>query len=134
MHISHPQRAVCHSFQGRKICMLVSWMHNVQTTCTAYLWGTSSRESCCHRSRPNCHRSRSNCHRSRSNCHFPLSGWRWVRPSGYFAVRDTPAHRPSQLSPVPVMTDMFVGPCPALICFLGPGVAPLTTYLAAILR
>ena len=44
-----------------------------------------------------------------------LSAWRWVRPtdlqvcgqtlSGYFVLRDTPAHRPSQLSPVSVMID-----------------------------
>ena len=48
--------------------------------------------------------------------------------SGHFALRDTPAHRPSQLSPVSVVTDMFVRPCPALVCFLGPGVAPLKNY------
>ena len=45
--------------------------------------------------------------------------------SGYLALLDTPTHRPSQLSPVSVVTDMFVRPCPALLCFLGPGVAPL---------
>ena len=39
---------------------------------------------------------------------FPLTWW-WVRPylHGYFALLDTPAHRPSQLSPVSVVTDML---------------------------
>ena len=48
--------------------------------------------------------------------------------SGDFALRDTPAHRPSQLSPFSVVTGMFIGPCPALFCFLGPRVAPLICY------
>ena len=48
--------------------------------------------------------------------------------SGDLALRDTPAHRLSQLSPVSVMTDMFVRPCPALVCFLGPGVAPSSRF------
>ena len=48
--------------------------------------------------------------------------------SGYSVLPDTPAHRPSQLSPVSVMTDIFIRPCPALVCFLGPGVAPLTNW------
>ena len=86
------------------------------------------------RSRPNCHLSRPNCHCSRQNRHNnvrrPL-----ISPdlavgqtvSGYFTLQDTPAHRPSYLSPVSVVTDMFVRPCPALVCFLGPGVAHLTT-------
>ena len=39
--------------------------------------------------------------------------------SGYFALRDTPAHRPSQLSPVSVVTDMFVRPCPCAGLFPG---------------
>ena len=34
--------------------------------------------------------------------------------SCYIALRNTPAHRPSQLSPVSVMTDMFIRPCPEL--------------------
>ena len=47
--------------------------------------------------------------------------------SGYSALLDTPAYRPCQLSPVSVMTDIPIRPCPALVCFLGPGVAPLTS-------
>ena len=45
--------------------------------------------------------------------------------SGYSALLDTPAHRSSQLSPVLVVTDIFIRPCPALFCFLGPRVAHL---------
>ena len=54
---------------------------------------------------------------------FPLA-WRWVRPSLVTSHYET--HQPSQLSSVLVVTDMLIRPCPALVCFLGPGVAPLT--------
>ena len=39
--------------------------------------------------------------------------------SGYFALWDTPAHRPSQLSPVSVVTDMFIRPWPRARLFPG---------------
>ena len=38
---------------------------------------------------------------------FP-SAWGWVIPSLVTSLRDTPAHRPSQLSPVSVVTDNYV--------------------------
>ena len=45
------------------------------------------------------------------------------------AARHTsvPAYLPSQLSHVSLVTDMLRRPCPAMVCFLGPGVAPLTS-------
>ena len=63
-------------------------------------------------SRPKCHCSRPNCHNNYTafSPFFGLAVGQTV--SGYFALRDTPAHRPSQLSPVSVVTDMFARPCP----------------------
>ena len=74
------------------------------------------------RSRPNCHCSRPNRH---NNLRRPLISFGPAvgqTVSGYFALQDAPAHRPSQLSPVSVLTDMFIRLCPSLVCFLGLGV------------
>ena len=65
---------------------------------------------------------------------FTQHGWRWVRP--YLVASPCKTHQhtgPTHLSPVSVMTDMFLRPCPAPVCFLGPGVAPLSVIQKGLL-
>ena len=132
---------MCDCFRGRQLhwssgkvsAVRLVGLGSVSTSTLDVLLGwrrnfTSGGEPCrffdCHRSQPNFHCSQPNCH---NNLQHPLISFGLAVGqivSGYFVLQDTPGHRPSQLSSVLAVTDMFMRPCPALVCFLGPGVTP----------